>query len=240
MSDKRRIPIEERVIFALDVPTADEAKEWVERLGPEVGFFKVGLQLFLGAGFSIVDWIVERGYKVMLDLKFFDVPKTVELAVRQLHGHGITYATVHGNAPILEAACRAKGDIKILAVTVLTSFGEEDLRQMGLSGTIEDLVCIRAQRALELGCDGVVSSPLEASMLRDRFGKKFFVVTPGIRPGKNREVEQDDQVRIATAREAIESGADHVVVGRPIKTAANPLAVVRSIRAEIVQGNKGT
>jgi orotidine-5'-phosphate decarboxylase len=228
------IPLNERIIFALDVESAGAAREWVERLESHVGFYKVGLQLFLADWFHIVDWIAGRGHKVMLDLKFFDVPETVKLAVRQLKGRGVTFATVHGNDPILRAAVAERGDdLKLLAVTVLTSFGEEDMAQMGAPGKVEDLVLIRARRALELGCDGIVSSGLEAGRLRNELGDKLFIVTPGIRPGKNIEIAQDDQKRIVTAGLAVAAGADHIVVGRPVSTAKDPIAVVETMQAEI-------
>jgi len=234
--NSKNIPLTDRLIFALDVPTAAEAKTWVERLEDQVNFYKVGLQLFLAGGFPMVEWITGRGHKVMLDLKFFDVPATVELAIRQLNNRGVTFATVHGNDAIIEAAVQARQDIKILGVTVLTSFCEDDLRQMGLTGSIEELVYYRAKKALELGCDGIVSSGLEAKRLRGQLGNNFLVVTPGIRPGINREIEQDDQKRVTTAAQAIQSGADYVVVGRPIKQAADPLAVVASLQTEIAVG----
>jgi orotidine-5'-phosphate decarboxylase len=170
----------------------------------------------------------------MLDLKFFDIPETVGLAVRQLRDRGVAFATVHGNDSILEAAVREKGDLAILAITALTSFGEEDMRAMfGAPVNIEDLVLSRARRALEIGCDGVVSSGLEAARLRHELGHGLFIVTPGIRPGSNRETPMDDQKRIVTAGDAITSGADHVVVGRPINTAPDPIAVIETMQRQI-------
>jgi len=230
----KTIPLEERIIFALDVDSVELARAWVERLESHIRFYKVGLQLFLAGWFHIVDWIIKRNHKVMLDLKFFDVPETVKLAVLHLRDRGVTFATVHGNDPILRAAVAAKGEIKILAVTVLTSFGQEDMQEiLGAPANIEDLVYLRARRALDLGCDGVVSSGLEAKRLRNELGERFLVVTPGIRPGINREINLDDQKRIVTARGAIENGADHIVVGRPISTAPDPIAVVASMQREI-------
>ena len=229
----KNIPLNERIIFALDVDTQDKAKEWVIRLEDHIGFYKVGLQLFLAGWWNIVDWITNRGHKVMVDLKFFDIPETVQLAVRQLKDHGVTFATVHGNDPILRAAVAEKKGLKILAVTVLTSFGEEDMKEMGFTGKVEDLVYIRAKRALALGCDGVVSSGLEARRLRKDLGDNLLIVTPGIRPGKNIELPADDQKRIVTAREAIKNGADHIVVGRPISTAPDPVSVVRFMQEDI-------
>ncbi len=229
---QKNISLDERIIFALDVDSPERAKEWVRKLESHVKFYKVGLELFLAGWFDIVDWITARNLKVMVDLKFFDVPETVKKAVKQLRNRGITLATVHGNDPILRAAIEERGDVKILAVTVLTSFGEEDMKAMGLSRTVEDLVFFRAKRALELGCDGVVSSGLEAERLRSSLGENLLIVTPGIRPGRN-TVDRDDQKRIVTAGEAIAKGADYIVVGRPIAKADDPIAVVEYMRNDI-------
>ncbi len=233
---KKNIPLNERIIFALDVSSHDEAMEMVKKLDGEIKFFKVGLQLFLAGWFNTIDAIIARGNKVMVDLKFFDIPETVKLAVAQLRNRKVTFATVHGNDPILRAAIQEKDDLKILAVTVLTSFGEDDMREMGLTGSIADLVLMRSRKALEIGCDGVVSSALEAPELRDELGSNFLIVTPGIRPGANVDTGEDDQKRIATAKEAIINGADHVVIGRPIRNSPDPVALVKQIQAEIKAG----
>ena len=190
----------------------------------------------MASWFEIVDWLSARGHKVMVDLKFFDIPETVRLAVAQLNNRGVTFATIHGNDPIIRAAVEAKGDLALLAVTVLTSFDQEDMQAMGMTQSIEDLVYFRARRALELGCDGVVSSGLEAKRLRDRLGVKLLIVTPGIRPGANIYDQQDDQQRIVTARQAIADGADYLVVGRPITKAAEPIEVINMLQDEIRQG----
>ncbi|CAK8721355.1 Orotidine 5'-phosphate decarboxylase [Candidatus Electronema halotolerans] len=232
----KNIPLNERIIFALDVPSHEEAMHLINTLESEIRFFKVGLQLFLSSGFQIIDEIVRRGCKVMLDLKFFDIPETVHLAVSQLNNRGVTFATVHGNDPILRAAAQAKGDVKILAVTVLTSFCEDDMRAMGLNGSIADLVLRRSRNALEIGCDGVVASALEAQPLRNALDENFLIVTPGIRPGANIDDGSDDQKRIATAKNAISNGADYVVIGRPIRNSSDPAALVRSLQQEIAQG----
>lgn len=232
----KQIPLAERIIFALDVESPQVAKEWVLRLESHIKFYKVGLQLFLAGWFPIVEWIASRNHKVMVDLKFFDVPETVKLAMLQLRGRGITFATVHGNDPILRAAAAAKDEVKLLAVTVLTSFGQEDMEEIfGGPVNVADLVYRRARRALALGCDGVVSSGLEVPRLRRELGDRFLVVTPGIRPGSNREVDLDDQKRIVTAGRAIANGADHIVVGRPISTASDPLRAVEAMQKEIVE-----
>lgn len=232
----KNIPLNERIIFALDVSSAEDARKWVERLDSKVKFFKVGLQLFLAGWWPVVDHIVDRGNKVMVDLKFFDIPETVHLAVQQMKNRGVTFATIHGNDPIIKAAVKEKGGLKILAVTVLTSFDESDMREMGLAGSVQDLVLIRSRKAMRLGCDGVVSSPLEVPQLRDELGKDFLVVTPGIRPGLNMDIEKDDQKRIATAKQAVINGADYVVIGRPISTSSDPLYTIQTIQKEIAEG----
>ena len=230
------IPVNERIILALDVDSPEQAKELVKKTESHLNFYKVGLQLFMASWFEIVDWLSARGHKVMVDLKFFDIPETVKLAVAQLNNRGVTFATIHGNDPIIRAAVEAKGDLALLAVTVLTSFDQEDMQAMGMTQSIEDLVYFRARRALELGCDGVVSSGLEAKRLRDRLGVKLLIVTPGIRPGANIYDQQDDQQRIVTARQAIADGADYLVVGRPITKAAEPIEVINMLQDEIRQG----
>ena len=232
----KNIPFNERIIFALDFSDPEEAMQWVEKVDGDIKFFKVGLQLFLAGWWNIIDKIVKRGNKVMVDLKFFDIPETVQLAVRQLKNRGVTFATIHGNEPIIEAAVKEKNGLKILAVTVLTSFDESDMLQMGLTGTIDEFVLIRSKKALKLGCDGVVSSALEAGPLRDELGSNFLIVTPGIRPGLNRDVEKDDQKRVATAKMAIKNGADYVVIGRPIRNSPDPISTIHAIQAEIREG----
>lgn len=229
----KNIPHKDRIILALDVDHPDKAKDLVAKTESHLSFYKVGLQLFMASWFEIVDWLIDRGHKVMVDLKFFDIPETVKLAVAQLNNRGVTFATIHGNDPIIRAALEQRGDLKLLAVTVLTSFGEEDMRAMGMTQSIEDLVYFRAKRALELGCDGVVSSGLEAARLRQKLGDKLMIVTPGIRPGANVNAGDDDQTRIMTAHDAISNGADYVVVGRPIAKAADPVGVIEAMQKEI-------
>ncbi len=225
------IPLNERVIFALDVNSKQEAERWLDKLGDHIKFYKVGLQLFINGWFPVIDMIVERGYKVMCDLKIFDVPETVKLAINGLKSRNVDFVTVHGNDPILRAAVEVKNGIKILSVTVLTSFDEDDMRAMGLTGTIEDLVYMRAKRSLEIGCDGIISSGLEVPKLRQDLGDNFAVVTPGIRPGKN--IPEDDQKRIATPNQAIQNGADYLVIGRPISRSKNPVDTVKTIQEDI-------
>jgi orotidine-5'-phosphate decarboxylase len=226
----KNIPLNERIIFALDVPDAASARLLVEQLDSNIKFFKVGLQLFLAGGWPVIDHIVSRGNKVMLDLKLYDIPATVRLAVEQFAGRGITFATVHGYAPVVSAALAAEADVKILAVTVLTSMGDDELTELNFRGTVDDLVKQRAGRVLELGCHGIVCSAREAAMLRSSFGTKFDMVTPGIRPTDS---AAGDQQRIATPSGAIADGSDYLVIGRPIRDATDPVAMTVSIQQEI-------
>jgi len=226
----KQIPSRERLIFALDVANAADARRLVEQLGESVVFYKIGLELFMGGEyFALLDWLVARGKKVFVDLKFFDVPATVAAAVRQLRNRGVTFTTVHGNQSIMEAAAEAKGDVKVLGVTVLTSLDRGDLDDLGFACDVQQLVLSRARRALEAGCDGVVSSGLEAQLLRQYIDQRLLVITPGIRPVENRP--SDDQKRVVSVPQAFEYGADYIVVGRPIRDAADPRAA-----AELIQG----
>jgi orotidine-5'-phosphate decarboxylase len=218
---KKKIPTRERLIFALDVPSVEQGKAMVERLGDSVMFYKLGLQVFMAGGYyEFIDWLTERGKKVFVDLKFFDVPETVRLAVEQLRHRGATFATVHGNEEIVKAAVGSKGDLKILAVTVLTCLDEDDLKDLGFQCDVETLVLSRARRSMEAGADGVISSGLEAEGLRRDLGENFLIVSPGIRPVANRPT--DDQKRVVDVEEAFRKGADYIVVGRPIRDAKNP------------------
>jgi orotidine-5'-phosphate decarboxylase len=220
------------LIVALDLPSAQQAKDFVQAVGDEVVFYKVGLELFMSGGyFELVEWLVAQRKKVFVDLKFFDVPETVRSAVRGLHHRGVSFATVHGNQAIMEAAAAEKGDIAILAVTVLTSLDRGDLDDLGFACDVERLVLSRARRALEAGCDGVISSGLEAPMLRNEIDHRLLVVTPGIRPVENRV--SDDQKRTVDVAQAFANGADYIVVGRPIRNAADPRQAAADIQRTI-------
>ncbi len=233
LSDKP-IPGPERLVFALDVPSAAEARRWVDALGDAVHFYKLGLELFMAGGyFELLDHLVGQGKQVFVDLKFFDVPETVAAAVRQLRNRGARFATVHGNDGMIAAACREKGDLKVLAVTALTSLDQGDLRDLGFAVSVEKLVLSRAKRALAYGCDGVISSGLEARALRASLGSRLLIVSPGIRPVENRTT--DDQKRVVTVRDAFLAGADYIVVGRPIREASDPRAAARAIQDEIAE-----
>jgi len=228
----KRIPREERLIAALDFADAEQAKALVQRLGDSVSFYKVGLELFMAGGiFELIEWLAKRGNKVFADLKFFDIPETVGAAVRNLRNRSITFATVHGNQAMLEAAGEAKGDVKILAVTMLTSLDQGDLDDLGFRCDAEALVLSRARRALEAGCDGVISSGMEAPALKRELGDRLLVVTPGIRPIQNRP--SDDQKRTVDVARAFANGADYIVVGRPIRQAPDPRAAAQAIQGTI-------
>ncbi len=232
LQSTKRIPRRERLIVALDVPSADGARALVARLGDAAAFYKLGLELFMAGGcLELVEWLAAGGNRVFVDLKFFDVPETVRGAVRALRGRGVTLATVHGNQAMMAAAAAEKGEVKILGVTVLTSLDRGDLDDLGFQCDVERLVLSRARRALEAGCDGVISSGLEAATLKRELGERILVVAPGIRPVENRPA--DDQKRTVDVAQAFANGADYIVVGRPIRQAADPRAAAEGIQATI-------
>ncbi|NJK41635.1 MAG: orotidine-5'-phosphate decarboxylase [Acaryochloridaceae cyanobacterium SU_2_1] len=225
---------QDRLIVALDLDSNAAAKALVETLGDTVVFYKLGLELFIaGEYYEMLTWLLAQGKQVFVDLKFFDVPQTVGSAVRQLRDKGATFATVHGNNAILEAAVAQKGDLKILAVTVLTSLDRHDLEDLGFQCDPEALVLSRAKRAMELGCDGVISSGLEAKALRQDLGNNFLIVTPGIRPVDNDIV--DDQKRTVDVEQAFMNGADYIVVGRPIRDAQDPHQMAHDMQERITR-----
>src|SRR3954466_11688546 len=226
------IPRRERLIVALDVPSAADARTLVERLGAAACFYKIGLELAMSPGyFELVGWLIARGNRVFADLKLFDIPETVARAIANLRGRGISFVTVHGNQSMMQAAAKEKGDLKILAVTALTSLDRGDLDDLGFSCDVERLVLSRARRAIEAGCDGVISSGLEAQRLKSEFHDKLLVVTPGIRPVENKPA--DDQKRTVDVAQAFANGADYIVVGRPIRQAADPRAAAQAIQSTI-------
>jgi orotidine-5'-phosphate decarboxylase len=232
LTDKNIIA-RDRLIFAMDVPGCDRARELATELGDSVTFYKIGLELMMSGGyFELLEWLLARDKKVFCDLKFFDIPATVGSAVRQLKDRGASFLTVHGNQSIMEAAAENKGDLlKVLGVTVLTSLDRGDLDDLGFDCDIEDLVISRARRALEAGCDGVISSGLEVSKLREQVDPKLLVVTPGIRPVDNKPA--GDQKRVVTVETAFANGADYIVIGRPIRDADDPRAAAEAIQATI-------
>jgi orotidine-5'-phosphate decarboxylase len=229
----KSIPPEERLIFALDVADTASARQLVEQLGDSIHFYKIGLELFMADGFfEFLDWLLARERKVFVDLKFFDVPATVAAAVRQLSRRGAHFCTIHGNQSIMEAAGEARsGHLQVLAVTALTSLDRGDLEDLGFQCDVEELVLSRARRALDAGCDGVVASGMEVARMREAVDNRLLVITPGIRPVDNRG--DDDQKRVVTVEEAFRNGADYIVVGRPIRKAADPRVAAEAIQASI-------
>ncbi len=226
----KSIPVKERLIVALDVPTNEDAIDLVETLGDAVRFYKVGLEIVMGGRWAeLVAFLAGQQKDVMLDIKFFDVPETVKAAVKQAVKQKVRFVTVHGDDQMLKAAIQEKNGAKILAVTVLTSLNSIDIKEFGFTVPVEELVLSRAKRALRIGCDGVISSGLEAPQLRRSFGDKFLIVTPGIRPVEN----VDDQKRTVDVEVAFKNGADYIVVGRPIRSAANPRKAAEDIQKRI-------
>lgn len=225
--NNKNIPREERLVFALDVDSITKAKALVNLLGNSVNFYKIGLELLMtGEYFALLDWLVKKNKKVFVDLKFFDVPATVGRTVARLSNYGATFATVHGNQGIMEYAANNKGNLKILAVTALTSLDKGDLDDLGFKCSVQDLVISRAKRAFEAGCDGVVSSGLEVPFLRKFVNNHLIAITPGIRPVAN----TDDQKRVVDVATAFANGSDYIVVGRPIKNADNPYEAAMGIQ----------
>ena len=225
------VPARERLIFALDFPDGEQALGMVKRLADAVCFYKIGLELFAsGDARKVAERLLAGDKKVFFDLKLFDVPKTVGATVARLRDSGATFVTVHGNDEMIAAAVDEKGDhLKVLAVTALTSLDRKDLDSLGFRCDVEKLVLSRARRAIELGCDGVVSSGLEARALRDMPGDRMIIVTPGIRPVDN----VDDQKRTVDVAQAFENGTDYIVVGRPIRLAADPYLAAMRFRQQI-------
>ncbi len=232
VSDKS-IAARDHLIFAMDVPDSARARTLADELGDAVTFYKIGLELMMsGDYFELLDWMLAREKKVFCDLKFFDIPATVGSAVAQLRNRGASFVTVHGNQSIMEAAADNKGDtLKVLGVTVLTSLDRGDLDDLGFACDVDALVLSRARRALDAGCDGVISSGLEVPKLREFIDERLIVVTPGIRPVDNKPT--GDQKRVVSVEQAFANGADYIVVGRPIRDAENPRAAAEAIQASI-------
>jgi orotidine-5'-phosphate decarboxylase len=236
---------EDRLIVALDVSSAAAAQKIVSTLGSFVHIYKVGMQLFTAEGPQIVRDLVNSGRRVFLDLKYHDIPNTVASAVREAAQLGVNMLTVHasGGEKMLRAAAEASrvgADVRplqILAVTVLTSMDESDMHETGVTGTLLDQVLRLASTALNAGCAGVVSSAREVNALRTKLGQDFLIVNPGVRPAGS---DHGDQARVVTPAEAIEAGATHIVVGRPITAAKDPAAAARGIQQEIRTADEGS
>ncbi|MFH0797462.1 MAG: orotidine-5'-phosphate decarboxylase [Candidatus Omnitrophota bacterium] len=230
----KRIDPKERLIFALDVSSRTEAERYVKELEGTVQFFKVGIILFTTAGPGIVSWLLERGKKVFLDLKFFDIEETVRKAVQQVAGMGVEFLTVHGETGVIKAAVegRGKSNLKILAVTFLTSLDSGSLKDSGFNVPVSEFVLYRAKKAAELGCDGLISSGREVKLIRQELKERLIIVTPGIRP---EGAGTDDHKRWVTPGVAIEQGSDYLVVGRPIRDARDPAQAAQNISDEMAQ-----
>ena len=231
-----------KIIFALDVHGLDDIERWADTLAGKVGMFKVGKELFTSCGPAAVKAVQRMGGRVFLDLKYHDIPNTVASAMLEAARLGVQLANLHalGGAEMMEAAASAVrrefGDTqrpRLLAVTILTSSTVETLRQVGIEHSVQDMVVRLARLAKESGMDGVVASPLEIGLIREACGPDFLIVTPGVRPTF---AAVDDQKRIMTPAEAVSSGADYLVIGRPIAKAANPAQAAERIAAEIMDG----
>ncbi|HXX74931.1 MAG TPA: orotidine-5'-phosphate decarboxylase [Nitrospiraceae bacterium] len=227
-----KIAARDRLILALDVPSSVEADRLLDHVHDQIGFVKIGLELYTAAGPDMVKRVIDRGKRVFLDLKFLDIEETVRRATTRVAAMGVEFLTVHANRKALAAAVQGRGNssLKLLAVTVLTNFDSQDLRDMGIQHSVQELVSARALLASEVGCDGVVASGEEAGVLRPKVGPRFLIVTPGVRPaGKG----VDDHARVTTPTQTIAAGADYLVIGRPIRDAADPAAAAAAILSEM-------
>ncbi|HEY8594136.1 MAG TPA: orotidine-5'-phosphate decarboxylase [Devosiaceae bacterium] len=230
------MPPDDRLIVALDYSTRGEAEMLVDLLGDKVSFYKIGYQLAYGGdGLAFGRELVAAGKKVFFDLKLFDIENTVEKGVAAIAGTGATFLTIHGYPKVMGAALRgaAGSNLRILAVTVLTSYDDEDMMNAGYDRDVAGIVGLRAHQAKLAGLGGIVCSPYEAPMVRQLIGDKMAVVTPGIRPAGS---ELGDQKRVASPSEAIADGASHIVVGRPITAAADPAAAAEAIVRDMREG----
>ena len=231
-------PADPRLIVPLDLPTAGEARAMVDALGEAVSFYKVGLELFAGGeGMALARELKAQGKRVFLDWKLHDIGTTVQRAAAVLAQSGCDFLTVHGEPQVMASAVRGRGssDLKILAVTVLTSLGDADLEEMGYAERSRALVERRIHQAIATGCDGVIASPHEAALARSLGGRDFLVVTPGVRPDWS---AKNDQARAATPLEALQAGASHIVCGRPITAANDPQAAAQRVAAEMAQAGR--
>jgi len=230
----RPIHPKDRLIVSLDLPSLEPAEAMIARLGDSVTFYKIGYQLVYAGGLSLAQKLRAAGKKVFIDVKLHDIGNTVTRGVESLSTSGATFLTVHAYPQTMQAAVEGRGNsaLKILAVTVLTSYNETDLQEAGYRHTIADLVAVRARQAKALGVDGLVCSPEEVAALRGIVGDRMSLVTPGIRPAGS---SSGDQKRIMTPARAIAAGADYLVIGRPIVEASDPKAAAEAIQAEIAQ-----
>ncbi len=220
------------IIVALDVETAGEARHIVSAVGPAVDFYKVGMELYAAAGMDFVRQLLASGKHVFLDMKFHDIGETVKRAVKQVAATGVDFLTIHGSQAVMRAAVEGRGStgLQLLAVTVLTSYDQTDLADLGYPCAVADLVALRVRKAREAGIDGIVCSPIEVASVRAIAGPEAILVTPGVR---SQGMDAGDQKRIATPAEAIRNGANYLVIGRQITRAKDPAAAVASILSEL-------
>jgi orotidine-5'-phosphate decarboxylase len=220
------------LIIALDFDSARDATQLISTLGDSAGFYKVGMELFAAAGMDCVRDLVDKGKQVFLDMKYYDIGETVRRAVAVAAKSGAAFLTVHAVGQVMRAAVEGRGDsqMKLLGITVLTSLDQKDLQEMGHEGTVSELVARRVRQAVDVGMDGVVASPLEARAIRQIAGPDAILVTPGVRSAG---ADKGDQKRVATPAEAIRDGASHLVIGRQVTRAADPVAALAAIRNEI-------
>jgi orotidine-5'-phosphate decarboxylase len=223
------------VIIALDFDSAQKANQMVSTLGDTAGFYKVGMELFAAAGMDYVRSLVDEGKKVFLDMKYYDIGETVRRAVAVAGKSGATFLSIHAVGQVMRAAMEGRGDsrMKLLAVTVLTSLDQQDVKEMGHECTMTDLIARRVRQAMEAGVEGVVASPLEARSVREIAGPGAVLVTPGVRSAG---AAKGDQKRVATPAQAVRDGASHVVIGRQVTRATDPVAALAAIREEIAAG----
>jgi len=233
----------EKIIFAMDVKSAQEVERWAELLASHVGMFKIGKQLFTSLGPSAVELIQKRGGDIFLDLKYHDIPNTVAMATLEAARLGVKLCDLHamGGYEMMSKTMEAldkefsyEERPKVLAITVLTSSNEETLRGIGVNLSVPEMVVKLATLAKSAGVDGVVASPQEVELIRQACGKDFLIVTPGVRPSF---ASTDDQKRIMTPGDAVKAGADYLVIGRPIAAAENPVKAAEMIVAEILAGS---
>lgn len=227
-----RIDARDRLILALDVPSAPDAERLLDRLEGQIQFVKVGLELYTAAGPELVQRLRARGFRVFLDLKFLDIEETVRRATERVSSMGVDFLTIHANRKALAAAVQGRGDssLRLLAVTVLTNFDGNDLRDMGIQLSIVELVTARAALAASVGCDGVVASGEEPAAIRQKVGMQLIIVTPGVRPAGQ---GVHDHARVTTPAQAIAAGSDYLVIGRPIRDASHPAQAAAGILADM-------
>lgn len=221
----------DKLIVALDLDSVEAARALVATLGDAVSFYKIGMELAYGGGLTLAHELKDAGKRVFLDLKLHDIGATVERATKQVARMGVDFLTVHAFPQTMAAARLGAGDsLKLLAVTVLTSYDDEDLEEAGYAFGVDDLIVRRAMQAKQASIDGLILSPLEVEAIRGLVGPDMLLVTPGVRPAG---ADKGDQKRVMTPGEAIKAGANHLVVGRPITRAESPRAAAEAVVAEI-------